>query len=199
MNRPRIYQDLSRFRVPAKFRGRSDFVVQLWWLVQWFLFRPSPQIMFGWRRFLLRLFGARIGKNVLVRSTAWITYPWKLTIGDYSWVGEDAVLYSLGEIRIGAHSVISQRCYLCAAAHDYTRITFDIFANPITIGDQVWIATDVFVGPGVKIGSGSVVGARSSVYKNLPPGMICYGNPAIPVRPRPVPVPATQTQRAVAS
>ena len=179
------YQDLSRFRVPEGFRDRPAWLVQLWWLVQAILFQPSPQIFFGWRRFLLRLFGARIGKKVLIRPTASITYPWKVSIGDYSWIGDEVVLYSLGEINIGKHAVISQRSYLCAGAHDHTRPTFDMIAGPIEVGEQVWIAADVFVSPGVTIGAGSVVGARSSVFHNLPGGMVCYGSPAVPVRPRP--------------
>ena len=94
-DRPR-FQDLSRFRLPADFRGRSAVWVQLWWLVQATLFRLSPQFLFGWRRWLLRLFGARVGAGVLIRPTATITYPWKVAIGDHSWVGDDVVLYSLG-------------------------------------------------------------------------------------------------------
>jgi putative colanic acid biosynthesis acetyltransferase WcaF len=178
------YQDLSRFRMPSGFRGRTGTIVQLWWLVQWFLFRPSPQVFYGFRRSLLRLFGAQIGKEVLVRPTAWITYPWKLSIGDYSWIGDEVVLYSLGRIVIGAHTVISQRSYLCAGTHDFTQATFDISAQPVHIADQVWVATDVFIGPGVSIGEGTVVGARSSVYKDLPAGMLCLGNPAKVIRPR---------------
>jgi putative colanic acid biosynthesis acetyltransferase WcaF len=184
MNSDGPYQDLGRFRLPKGFRGRSAFIVQLWWLVQWFLFRPSPQVLYGWRRFLLRLFGARIGRGVAIRPTAWITYPWKISIGDYSWIGDDVVLYSLGEIYIGSHAVISQRSYLCTGLHDYSRLTFDIYAQPIRVGDQAWIATDVFVAPGVTIGFGVVVGSRSSVFHDLPSGMICYGNPAVPVKPR---------------
>ncbi len=179
------YQDLRNFKLPRGFRGRPGWYVQLWWLVQWFLFRPSPQVLYGWRRFLLRLFGAQIGRNVLIRPTAMITYPWKLRIGDYSWIGDEVVLYTLGEIRIGAHTVISQRSYLCAGNHDYTTPGFEISGPPIQIGDQVWVATDVFIAPGVEIDSGAVVGARSTVFDNLPGGMICYGNPASPVRTRP--------------
>jgi len=179
------YQDLSTFRMPDGFRGRSGILVQVWWLVQWFIFRPSPQVLYGFRRFLLRLFGAQIGARVLVRPTAWITYPWKLAIGDYSWIGDEVVLYSLGDIHIGAHTVISQRSYLCAGTHDYTRPSFDISAPPIHIGDQVWIASDVFVAPGVSIGDGAVIGARSSVFHDLPEGMVCVGSPAQPLKPRP--------------
>jgi putative colanic acid biosynthesis acetyltransferase WcaF len=179
------FQDLRNFKVPKGFRGRPEWYVQLWWLVQWFLFRPSPQVLYGWRRFLLRVFGAQISRNVLIRPTVMVTYPWKLRIGDYSWIGDDVVLYSLGEITIGAHTVISQRSYLCAGTHDYTAPGFDIASLPICIGDQAWIATDVFVAPGVNIGAGTVVGARSSVFTDLPEGMICYGNPATAIRPRP--------------
>ncbi|KJU51254.1 putative acyl transferase [Salmonella enterica subsp. enterica serovar Heidelberg str. 92-0138] len=113
-----------------------------------------------------------------------ITYPWKLTVGDYAWVGDDAVLYTLGEINIGAHAVISQKGYLCTGSHDYTSAHFDINAAPIVIGEKCWLATDVFVAPGVTIGHGTVVGARSSVFKSLPANAICRGNPAVVTRQR---------------
>jgi putative colanic acid biosynthesis acetyltransferase WcaF len=181
-----VYQDLSRFHLPPGFRGRPAWFVQLWWLVQALLFHTSPQVLFGWRRFLLRLFGARIGKGVLIRPSATITFPWKVTIGDYSWIGDDAVLYSLSDISIGSHTVVSQRAYLCAAGHDYTRISFDMLPGPVWIGNQVWIAADVFVGPGVTLAEGCLVGARSAVFHDLPAGMVCYGSPAKPVKPRPM-------------
>ena len=179
-----VFQRLDTFCVPPGFRGRPGWYVQWWWLVQSTLFRLSPQVLYGWRRWLLRRFGARIGKGVLLRPSVSITYPWKLTIGDHAWIGDDVVLYTLGEITIGAHAVVSQRSYLCTGSHDYTRPTFDIFAKPIVIGEQAWLATDVFVAPGVEIGAGTVVGARSSVFKSLPGGVIACGNPAKVVRVR---------------
>lgn len=178
------YQDLTQFRLPPGFRGRSAVVVQLWWLVQATLFRGSPQVLYGWRRWLLRRFGAQIGRGVLIRASAEVTYPWKVTIGDYAWIGDGAVLYSLGEIHVGAHSVVSQRSYLCAGSHDPDSIAFDIVALPVVVGRECWIAADVFVAPGVSIGDGTVVGARSTVFADLPPGMICRGSPAVPVRRR---------------
>jgi putative colanic acid biosynthesis acetyltransferase WcaF len=178
------YQDLSRFRLPAGFRGRGLITVQLWWLVQATLFHPSPQIFFGWRRFLLRLFGAHVGHGVLIRPSAEITYPWKIWIGDYSWIGDNVTLYSLADIRIGAHSVISQNSYLCAGSHDPDSLTFAITALPVSIGDECWIASDVFIAPGISIGDGTVVGTRSTVFHDLPVGMFCYGTPARPMRPR---------------
>ncbi len=180
-------QDLGSFRLPPNFRGRPGWYVQLWWIVQATLFRWSPQFMYGWRSFLLQLFGAKIGKGAIIRPTAEITYPWKLTMGDHCWVGDDAALYTLGEIRIGDNACISQQCYLAGSGHDYRKPTFDMTPDPITIEAEVWLATRVFVAPGVTVGRGAVVGAGSVVIKDLPPMMICAGNPARAIRPRPLP------------
>lgn len=180
----RKLQSLDLFRLPENFRGKSAFVVQAWWIIRAILFSWSPQFMYKWRSMLLRAFGAKIGHNVLIRPTARITYPWKVSIGDYSWIGDHVELYSLGEIRIGANSVISQRSYLCTGSHDYEKSTFDIYAKPINLGDEVWVATDVFVAPGVSIGDGAVVGARSTVLSDIEPGMIAYGNPARVIKSR---------------
>ncbi|RNL83559.1 colanic acid biosynthesis acetyltransferase WcaF [Sinomicrobium pectinilyticum] len=171
------FQDLNKYKTPVDFRGRSKAFVQLWWVVDSVFFKPSPQIMYAWRRFLLRLFGAKVGKGVIIRSSAKITYPWKLSIGDYSWIGDDVVLYTLGEIEIGHNVVVSQKTYLCTGSHDYKKVDFPIYSDKIVIEDQCWLATDVYVGPGVTIGSGTVVGARSSVFKSLPVGKICIGSP----------------------
>ena len=178
------YQDLARFTLPPGFRGRSALVVQLWWLVQASLFRWSPQFAYGFRRGLLRLFGMRVGDGVLVRPSATITYPWKVVVGDAAWIGDDVVLYSLGDIHIGRHSVVSQRSYVCAADHDHLDPLFPIRARPVRIDDQVWIGTDVYVGPGVHVAQAAVVGARSSVFRDLPAGMVCTGSPCRPVKPR---------------
>ena len=178
MSDGRLFQRLNSFSLPKGFRGRSVLVVQLWWLIQSTFFAMSPQFMYGWRRTLLRAFGAKIGPKVLIRPTVRITYPWKVSIGASSWIGDDVVLYSLGEIEIGADVVISQCSYICAASHSYAEPTFDIFDKKIVIEDQVWLATDVFVAPGITVGKGAVVGARSSVFQNIPGGMLCYGSPA---------------------
>lgn len=177
-------QNLSSFKMPPNFRGKPAIVVQLWWMVQGILFGFSPQFMYGWRRLLLRLFGAKIGKGVLIRSSARITYPWKLVIGDHSWVGDDTVVYNLERVEIGSNVAIAHRVYLCTGSHDYEDPQFSISASPIIIEDQVWLPNDVFVGPGVRIGQGTVVGARSTVFHDLPPMMLCYGNPAKSIRPR---------------
>ena len=180
----REFQKLDQFRVPPGFRGRGAVVVVLWQVVQSTLFALSPQPFFAWRRFLLRLFGAKIGRKVLLRPTVRVTYPWKTEIGDFSWVGDHVELYSLDCISIGSHSVISQRSYLCTGSHDMADLAFSYITAPITVGDQVWIASDVFVAPGVKVGRGAVVGARSTVLKDVPPAVVAIGEPARGVRDR---------------
>ena len=126
--------------------------------------------------------GFRGGNGIKVQL--WWAVQAKLTLGDYAWVGDDAVLYTLGEITIGANSVVSQKCYLCTGSHDFMSQHFDITASPIVIGEKCWLATDVFVAPGVSVGDGTVVGARSSVFKSLPANTICRGNPAVVIRER---------------
>jgi putative colanic acid biosynthesis acetyltransferase WcaF len=165
-------QNLKEFKLPPGFRGKPGWYVQLWWIVEACLFKPSPQVCYGWRRFLLRMFGAKIGRKVIVRPSVTTTFPWKVSIGDYSWIGDNVVLYSLGPINIGNNVVISQKSYLCGGTHDYKIDNFPIFGEPITIEDECWIATDVFIGPGVKIETGAVVGARYT------------GSPAKPLRKR---------------
>jgi putative colanic acid biosynthesis acetyltransferase WcaF len=172
------YQQLDRFEVPPGFRGRSKAYVQLWWLVQSTLFAMSPQAMYGWRACLLRLFGARIGKRTVIRASVKIPYPWKLKIGDHCHIGDEVNLYSYGEIEIGDCAVVSQRSYICTGSHDYTSPTFDLIARKIVIESEAWVAMDVFVAPGVTIGHGAVVGARSSVFHDVPPGAISMGTPA---------------------
>jgi putative colanic acid biosynthesis acetyltransferase WcaF len=169
--------------------GRSKVIILLWWLLQAVVFPLTLHASHGPRCWLLRRFGATVGKGVVIRSTARFTYPWRVTIGDYSWIGDNVVLYSLAPITIGQHCVISQKSYLCTGSHDISDRHFGLQVAPITIENGVWIATDCFIAPGVTVGSNSVVGARSTVFKSLPPGQLCYGNPCRAKAPRPQPQP----------
>ena len=177
-------QNLKAYKTPKSFRGRSAFTAQMWWIAQALLFNTSPQIMFGWRRFLLRCFGAKIGKKVLIRPSVKITYPWKISIGDYSWIGDEVVLYSLGDIEIGDHTVISQRSYICTDSHKYNKLDFSIYSDKVSIGAQCWLATDVYVAPGLTIEDGVVVGARSTVLFDLKENKVYVGSPAKCVKDR---------------
>ncbi|MGK7943313.1 MAG: hormogonium polysaccharide biosynthesis acetyltransferase HpsU [Microcystaceae cyanobacterium] len=172
--------DLSQYDQSWFDRGRPGWFIILWWFVQAIAFPLSLHNAHGFRCWLLRRFGAKIGKNVSVRPTARFTYPWKVEIGDYSWIGDDVVLYSLDKITIGCHCVISQECYLCTGSHDTNDPTFGLKTAPIIIGNGVWVAMDCLITQGVVIGANSVIGARSSVLKSIPEQKIAWGNPCRP-------------------
>ena len=161
---------------PWSFRGK--LVRALWMLLGKPLFRMSFHNWYGYRRVLLRLFGARIGRNVRVRPTVNIEIPWQLRIDRDAVIGDFAILYSLGRVTIGARTIISQYAHLCAGTHDYRNPSFPLLRPPVTIGDDVWIGADAFVGPGVTVGRLAVLGARSSTYSDIDPGVVAVGNPA---------------------
>lgn len=156
----------------------------VWMLVGRPIFRMSFHNWYGFRAWLLRRFGARIGRATAIRPTVQVEIPWNLDVDDRATVGDHAILYSLGRIYIGKRTVISQYAHLCAGTHDFTEKHFRLIRGPIAIGDDAWLGADVFVGPNVTIGALSVVGARSSVYKDLPARMVCVGNPARPLKER---------------
>lgn len=169
--------DLRQYDQSSFDRGRPGWFILLWWLVQAIVFPLTPHFLNIARASLLRLFGAQIGQAVIIRPTARFTYPWKIKIGDHSWIGDDVVLYSLDRITIGQHSVISQKTYLCTGSHDPHDPTFRLKTGEITIGNGVWVAADCFIAPGVAIGSNTVVGVRSTVLRNLPAQQVCWGSP----------------------
>ena len=178
------YQNLKLFKIPNNFYGKSRFVLFLWRMVNYFFFKLSPDIMFSFRNFLLKLFGAKIGKGVMIRSSADIHYPWKFEIGDFSWIGYNTKIYNLGKISIGSNVAIAHDVYICNGSHDITKSTFDITRGEIEICDETWIANDVFIGPNVTINKGCVIASRSSVFKNMPEGYVCKGNPCEPYKIR---------------
>jgi putative colanic acid biosynthesis acetyltransferase WcaF len=169
--------DLQRYDPRGFVRGRPGWVVMLWWLVQAIAFPLTLHSHHAPRRTLLRLFGAKIGRGVVIRPTARFTYPWKVEIGDYSWVGDDVVFYSLAPIYVGTHCVISQKTYLCTGSHDVTDPAFGLMTGAIAIGNGAWIAADCFIAPGVKIGANTVIGARSAVFHSMPAQTLCWGSP----------------------
>ena len=159
--------------------GRS-----IWNLVWLLLYRPTPRSLHPWRCFLLRLFGAKIGKGVHPYPSARIWAPWNLEMGDHSCLSEYVDCYCVDKIRIAAHATVSQYSFLCTASHDYTDPAMPLVIAPISIGEQAWITSDVFVAPGVTIGEGAVVLARSSVFRNIDPWVVVGGNPAKFIKPR---------------
>jgi putative colanic acid biosynthesis acetyltransferase WcaF len=186
LNPPALDPDAELVALPRvdRSQARSSFSLGnrlargLWGLTWLLLFRPSPRIAHGWRRFLLRLFGARIGQGAQIYPSARIWAPWNLEMGDYSQLGTDVDCYCVAPVRIGAHAMVSAYAYLCAAGRDYTRRRMPLITAPIVIGDGAWVAVDVFIGQGVTIGDGAVVGARSSVFRNVEPWTVVAGSPA---------------------
>jgi putative colanic acid biosynthesis acetyltransferase WcaF len=149
-----------------------------------FLFRLSPRPCFGWRRFILRCFGAKIGAHVHTYPSTKVYFPWNLTVGDWTAIGEEAFIYNLGPVTLGEKVTISHRAQLCAGTHDYTRPQLPLIKPPIIIEDQAWICADAFVGPGVTVGEGAIIGARAVVMKNVKSWAIMAGNPAQFVKQR---------------
>jgi putative colanic acid biosynthesis acetyltransferase WcaF len=146
------------------------------WLV-----RLSPRPCFGWRRVVLRLFGARIGAHVNVYPSTHLYMPWNVELGDWTALGEDVLVYSLGKVRIGKSVTLSYRAHVCAGTHDLNDPALPLLKPPVTIEDGVWIGTEAFIGPNVSIGAGAVVGARAVVVRNVLPLDIVAGNPARPI------------------
>lgn len=164
-------------RSATKYR-RRDQILRVIWACFSLVFRCSPRTFFGFRRTLLRLFGAKVGRQTNIYSSAVIYMPWNLTIGDQSSIGEWALVYNLGKITVGNRATISQRAHLCAGTHDFTDPSLPLLKPPIFISDQAWICADAFVGPGTTIGEGAIVGARAVVVKDVEPWSVVAGNPA---------------------
>jgi len=175
--------DIAANRRALKYSKGELFRRVLWGAGRW-AFRLSPRPCFGWRRFVLRCFGASIGKHVNTYPSTWIYFPWNLTVGDWSALGEQAFIYNLGPVTLGEKVTISHRAQLCAGTHDYTDPALPLLKPPIVIQNQAWICADAFVGPGVTVGEGAIVGARAVVVKNVAPWTIVAGNPARVVKQR---------------
>lgn len=175
--------DIEANRRSVKYSPR-EFMQRAAWSLGKHIFRLTPRPLFGVRRLILRLFGARIGRHVHIYASADIYFPWNLVVGDWSAIGEQAYIYNLGRISIGRRTTISQRAHLCAGTHDYTASSLPLRRPPISIGDEVWIAADAFVGPGVVVGNGAVVGARAVAVKDVQEWTVVAGNPARVVKRR---------------
>ena len=148
------------------------------WMAGGLVFRLSPRPCFGLRRGLLRLFGASVGREVHVYPSTHIYFPWNLQIGDWSAIGEWALIYNLGMVKIGERATLSQRVHVCAGTHDYRDPAMPLLKPPVSIQNSAWICADAFIGPGVTVHEGAVVGACSVVVKDVSAWTVVAGNPA---------------------
>ena len=175
---------LSEFENPEFDRGGGRAKEFAWLMMRSCFFLHSVMPWYGLRRRLLKAFGAKLGAGVVIKPEVKITFPWKLSIGDHCWLGEEAWILNLAPVTLGNSVCISQRAFLCTGNHDWSDPKFRLKADPIVIGDGVWICAGAFVGPGVTIGANAVVAAGSVVTGDLPANMICSGNPCVPVKER---------------
>ncbi len=160
-------------------RGAGRLKEALWILSKCLFFQNPFPWPSSFRVALLRLFGARIGQAVVIRSGVNITFPWRFTAGDHVWLGEDVLILSLAPVTIGSHVCISQRAFLCTGSHAWRSETFDLQTSPIVIGDRVWISALAFIGAGVTVGGNSVISAGTILTKSIPDHSFAKGNPAI--------------------
>ena len=175
--------DLSKYE---NHLGRKHQLVRLVWGLVWPLgtwFLPRSMGM-GWKRFLLRVFGAKIHPTANIYSSAKVYYPANLVMEAYSCLASDVDCYNVNVVHIGANSTVSQGSYLCTASHDISDPLNPLITAPIVIADQAWVAADAFVGMGVTIGQGAVVGARAAVFKDVEPWTVVGGNPAKVIKKR---------------
>ncbi len=175
-------------------RGRPKWVEAIWIVV-------SALFVSSWvpgrfqRRMLLGLFGAKIGKRVAIKPGLRVKFPWKLTIGSDTWIGEDVWIDNLDRVEIGHNCCLSQGAYLCTGSHDWASPTFDLITKPIRIENCAWIGARATLAPGTVAGEGAVVAMGSMASGALEPWSIYQGNPAKIVKDRQVVHPVLTTNK----
>lgn len=169
---------LREYQAGTFTRGASRGREAAWWLARSLFFAGWFPLPSRFRVWWLRLFGAEIGTGVVIRSRVNITFPWRLTIGDHVWIGEEVLILSLAPVRIGSNCCLSQRAFLCTGSHDHRKEAFDLITMPIALEDGCWVGAQVFIGPGVTLKSGTVCAAGAVVVKEAGPDVVIGGNPA---------------------
>jgi putative colanic acid biosynthesis acetyltransferase WcaF len=165
-------------------RGRPWWIEVMWYLTKCLLFLPAWPVPCSLKRAILRGFGARVGRGVVIKPRVNIHLPWKLAVGDFTWIGEEVFILNFEPVTIGAHCCISQRAFLCTGNHDFRRPEMPYRNRPITIEDGAWVGAQVFVSPGVTIGTEAVITAGSVVTGDQTGKMVCSGNPCVAVKRR---------------
>lgn len=174
---------LETYDVGSFQRGRPPVIEAIWCLFQ-VLFLKSFIPGSVQRRVLLRLFGARIGSGVVIKPGARVKFPWRLEVGDHTWIGEDVWIDNLVSVKIGNNCCLSQGAYLCTGSHDWSQSSFDLIVKPIEIHDDAWIAAKAVVGPGTVVGQGAVLSLGSVATGRLAEWSIYRGIPAKKERDR---------------
>lgn len=176
--------DLTTYERPGYTTGKNIFVHMMWYFVNHAIFCSPYFIHFGLKRWLLRLFGAKVGKRVIIKPKVNIKFPWRLEIGDNVWIGENVWLDNLSSLSIGCNSVLSQNVVVIGGSHDYGRTNFQLITRPVTIEDGVWVCANSTVLPGSVLKSHSMVTAGSVAPRLAEPYSIYQGNPAVKIKDR---------------
>jgi putative colanic acid biosynthesis acetyltransferase WcaF len=174
--------DLAGYTTGGFQRGASPLKEAAWWAVRALFFQTPLPWPSGLRVALLRVFGAKIGEGVVIRSQVNVTFPWRLTVGDHVWIGDEVMILSLAEVTIESNCCISQRAFLCTGSHDFSSPAFTLKTSPVTIREGSWVAAAAFIAPGVQVGPESMVAAGSVVMEDVPAKVIVRGNPAAVVK-----------------
>ena len=164
--------------------GKSAFIRLIWYITNSLFINSYCLPISSLKRVLLRLFGAKIGKGVVIKPKVNIKYPWKLSIGDYSWIGEKVWIDNLDNVIIGKNCCLSQESMLLSGNHDYKKSSFDLIIKPITLEDGSWVGAKTVICPGVTLHNNSILSVGSIATKNLDPNSIYQGNPAIKIKNR---------------
>lgn len=176
--------DLSRTSRRGYHPGRSYPYRALWLLVEALVFLNPVVAPYGIKRWVLRRFGARVGRRVIIKPNVHVKYPWHLAIGDDAWIGERCWIDNYVSVRIGASAVVSQGAYLCTGNHDWSDPGMGLVVKPITVEDGAWVGAFVKLAPGVIVGREAVVTLGSVLLQDAEPRAIYTGNPAVRVRDR---------------
>lgn len=176
--------DLAPYTVGDYSPGRGKLVQLFWWYTSLVFFESGWFPFVGFKPSLLRLFGAKIGEGVVFKPHVRIKHPWRLEIGDHTWIGQDVWIDNLADVRIGSHACVSQGAYFCTGNHDHRSAGFDLIPEEITVGDGAWVAARCLLVAGVRVGANALAAAGSVVTRDVPPGVIVAGTPARPVGER---------------
>jgi putative colanic acid biosynthesis acetyltransferase WcaF len=176
---------LNKNKIDSPVFSLKNKMHRLIWIIIWnLLVRYSPVFLKNWRNLIYRCFGADIGENVNIYPSSKVWYPKNLAIQNNSTIGPSVHIYNQGRVSIGHSTIISQNSHVCASTHDYNDALHPLLLKPIFIGNDVWICSDAFIGPGVSIADGTVIGARAVMTKNSDPWSVYAGNPCRKVNVR---------------
>jgi len=173
--------DLASYDNRSYSPGRNRLVRGLWYFISLAIFESGWVPLARPKRWLLQLFGASIGRGLVIKPQVWIKYPWRLALGEHCWIGRGVWIDNLADVQFHDHVCVSQQVYICTGSHNYRRPSFDLITRPVEVGNGVWLGARALVLGGVSIGANAVVAAGSIVTSDVSAATVVAGNPARPL------------------